>query len=178
VSPREKLVVVVVLAAGCIHASPTIVVVDRATALERQAAGIFPDLERSLTETGIAPRPAPLTQAELSPHGDARSAVEPEDTGAADRIDALGRARCVGEALDGTLVETPTSCTLKDVPRLTRLVDRANRERQQIWQTLALARPNRTAADVRRAWREVHLQAVACGAQVQRADGGWEAKKC
>jgi hypothetical protein len=42
---------------GCLHA-PEIVLVDHATALEREAAGRFPKLEMELGYAGLEPRPA------------------------------------------------------------------------------------------------------------------------
>ena len=58
------------------------------------------------------------------------------------------------------------------------LVERANRDRLQIWEWLKAQRPQRTLDEVRRAWREVHLRGVVCGGQVQAGDGSWTAKKC
>ena len=55
--------------AGCIKA-PEIVLVDRATALEQQAAGSFKELEERLVRTAIAARPVPLTPAELHALGE------------------------------------------------------------------------------------------------------------
>jgi hypothetical protein len=165
------------LGAGCIRA-PGIVVVDHATALERQAAGRFPDLERELALAGLAPRPSPLSRAELEARGGARATLDPDEAGEAERVDALLTARCVGEARDGLLVATPDSCAVKELPRLSRLLERANRDRQQLWLALAAARPQRSAAEIRQAWRAVHLRAVICGGQVQRDDGAWEVKRC
>jgi hypothetical protein len=165
------------LAAGCVGA-PQVVLVDHVTALEREAAGRFPKLELDLAQAGLAPHPAPFVRADLEGTGAARSAVEEEDTGDEDRLDALLRARCIGESLDGALVETRDTCAVKELPRIERLLDRANRDRRQIWEALRAQRPQRHADEVRRAWREVHLQAVVCGAQVQLPDGTWGLKKC
>ena len=92
-------------AGGCIK-TPEIVVLDRATALEREAAGNFPKLELELERAGTAPRPAPLTREQLEAAGHPRPIVEELESSDAERIDALLKISCVGEALDGTLVET------------------------------------------------------------------------
>jgi hypothetical protein len=168
---------VVVAAAGCIRA-PEIVVIDRATALEREAAGAWPHLEGELERAGTAARPVPLTREQLEAVGLERPVVEEAEGSDAERVDALLRARCVGEALDGTLVETRERCTIKEVPHLGALVERNNRDRAQVWEWLRVERPARSLEEVRRAWRAVHLRGVVCGGQVQRADGSWEAKAC
>ena len=171
------LFVSLLLAGGCIKA-PDIVVIDRATALEREAAGSYPKLEHELDRAGTVPRPNPITREQLEGAGEPRPVVEAETSSDAERIDALLKSMCVGEALDGTLVETRDRCSVKEVPRLSSLVERANRDRQQIWEWLKAERPKHSMAEVRRAWRETHVRAVVCGGQVQKDDGSWEAKKC
>jgi hypothetical protein len=166
-----------VLAGGCIKA-PNIVVLDRATALEREAAGTFPKLELELGKAGLTAKPAPITRDQLDAAGQERPVVEETDASTAERIDALLKISCVGEARDGLLVETRDRCTVKEVPHLQSLLERANRERNQIWQWLHSARPGRSLEEVRRSWRQVHLRALVCGGQVQRDDGDWELKKC
>lgn len=165
------------LAAGCIRA-PEIVVVDRATALEREAAGSFPHLELELERAGTVARPAALTREQLEAAGHPRPVVEVLEGSDAERIDALLKASCVGEASDGTLVETRERCSVKEVPHMNSLLDRANRNRVQIWEWLRAQRPERSPGEVQKAWRVVHLRAVPCGGQVQADDGGWGAKKC
>jgi hypothetical protein len=162
---------------GCIRA-PEIVVVDHATALERQAAGTFPKLELELADATTVARPVPFTREELVEHGASGAQSEAEAASEADEIDGFLRARCIGEALDGSLVETRETCTVKERSHLRHLVEHANRDRTQIWQAIATRRPGRSLADIRRAWRTVHLGAVVCGAQVERDGGGWELKKC
>jgi hypothetical protein len=173
----RALALVCLLGAGCIKA-PDIVVVDRATALEREAAGSYPRLEHELERAGTAVRPTPLSREELEANGHPRQILDEEESSDAERVDALLKQRCLGEALDGALVATRDRCTVKEVPHLSELVERANRDRQQIWEWLNAERPNRSLAEVRQAWREVHLRAVICGGQVQRSDGSWELKKC
>jgi hypothetical protein len=172
-----KRIALCLLLAGCIKA-PDIVVVDRATALEREAAGSFPKLERELDRAGTVARPAPLTREQLEAAGMPRPIVEDEDPSDAERIDALLLHKCLGEALDGTLVETRDSCAIKEVPHLGALIERTNRDRMQIWEWLKAERPQKSLNDVRAAWREVHLRGVVCGGQVQRTDGKWESKTC
>jgi hypothetical protein len=173
----RTLAVAALCAAGCIHA-PDIVVVDRATALEREAAGQYPQLELELEHAGTAAHPAAMTREQLEEAGHPRPVIEEIAPSDVDRIDVLLRERCIGEALDGALVETRDRCALKQVPRLGLLVERTNRERLQLWGWLKAERPQRSMDEVRQAWREVHLRAVVCGGQVQRSDGSWEPKKC
>ncbi len=175
---RSWLIIVVVVAgAGCVKA-PDIVVLDRATALEREAAGSFPRLSFELQRAGTSAQPAVVSREDLEAAGHPRPIVEELESSDAARIDALLKIACVGEALDGTLSETRDRCQVKEVPHLGALLERANRDRMQIWEWLRRERPQRSLAEVRRAWREVHLRAVVCGGQVQRDDGGWEPKKC
>lgn len=165
------------LGSGCIKA-PDIVVLDRATALEREAAGSFPRLEFELQRAGTQPRPAPLTREQLEDAGQPRPIVEEVETSDAERIDQLLKISCLGEGKDGLLVETRDRCTVKEVPHLGTLLERANRDRMQIWEWLRRQRPQRSMLEVRAAWRTVHSYGVICGGQIQRDDGGWEAKKC
>lgn len=174
---RTVLLVAALVAGGCIKA-PEIVVLDRATALEREAAGSFPKMQLELERAGTAARPSPMTRAELAAAGHPRPIVEETESSDAERIDALLKIDCVGEAKDGTLVETRDRCTVKEVPHLGPLLERANRDRAQIWEWLRRQRPDQPMAAVRRAWRETHLRAVVCGAQVQRDDATWEHKGC
>ena len=172
-----RLALALLLLPACIKA-PDIVVIDRATALEREAAGDYPRLQRELERAGTHPRPSALTREQLESIGMPRPVLEEESGSDAERIDALLKDRCLGEALDGTLVETRESCAVKEVPHMNALVERANRDRLQIWEWLKAQRPQRTLEEVRRAWREVHLRGVVCGGQVQQGDGSWTAKKC
>ena len=176
--------------AGCITA-PAVVIVDRRTALEQQASGSFRGLEEELEQAGLAPRPAPLTPAQLGASGVRREGLEATDsddeTGDAVRTDALLIKRCLGEALDGTLVLTPDPCTgTLDVPSVDRLVERVNRNRRQLWRWLAAQtrgqgrdqRREKTDDEVRAAWRKIHLAGLVCGGAYQVTGGGWEIKKC
>jgi hypothetical protein len=163
---------------GCIH-PPEIVVVDRATALEEQAAGSFEELERNLTRAGITPHPVPLTPADLEALGmrppPLVDGIERTD---AERVDDLLRAHCVGERRDGLLAETHDACRSAVDPSLAVLIERVNRARRELWRWMHDERPDVTAEDLRQSWRKIHADAVVCGGWVQRDDGGWEAKKC
>jgi uncharacterized protein YdbL (DUF1318 family) len=174
--------VLAALAAGCVRA-PAVVIVDRKTAVEQQASGSFRGLEEELEQAGLAPRPAPLTPAQLGASGVRREGLEAagqDDVGAdALRADALLTKRCVGEALDGTLAPTFDSCTAAvDVPEVGQLIERVNLARRQLWRWLAGKAKGKTDDEVRAAWREVHLQGLVCGGQFQATGGAWEVKQC
>ena len=176
---RAWIIVTVLACFGCIKA-PEIVMVDRATALEQQAAGSYERLEAELTAVAMAPRPAPISpdQLEQAGHRPAPLVDEPEPTDA-ERIDQLLKQGCIGEGLDGSLADRHERCKqTEDLPALLALLDRENRERLQIWRAIAVERPKAAAADVRRTWRALHLKHVVCGGTVQVEGGGWEAKKC
>ncbi len=181
---RRLIACVVMMAAplGCIRA-PEIVLVDRATALEQQAAGSYDELERKLARAAMAPRPAPLTPEQLETLGIAPpSLVDDTERTDADRVDAYLTQHCVGEAKDGTLVDTKEACKgAADRAVLLSLVERTNTARQQLWRWMKARAPEpkgRSLDDVRRAWRVEHARGVVCGGWLQRDDGGWEEKKC
>jgi hypothetical protein len=168
---------------ACVH-PPAVVIVDRKTALEQQASGSFRGLEEELEQAGVQPRPAPLTGAQLTAAGvsgkvgDAEQ-VDPSAGSDAVRTDALLVQRCIGEALDGTLVLTLEPCTgTLDVPEVNRLIERVNRERRQLWRWMSEHTKDRTADEVRAAWRETHLGGLICGGQLQAGGGAWETKRC
>ncbi len=167
------------LLAGCVKA-PDVVIVDRKTALEQQAAGSFRGLEEELEQAGLLPRPTPVTGAELEAAGIRPRPVVDEAAGLPDALqaDTLLVQRCIGEAQDGTLVLTVDRCTgAIDVPDVTRLLERQNRARRQLWQWMA-QKQRRPEAQVQAAWREVHLVGLVCGGQLQGPGGAWEVKKC
>jgi hypothetical protein len=183
---REHAHVVVccaALALGACVSAPAVVIVDRKTAVEQQASGSFRGLEEDLEQAGLAPRPAPVTAAQLGAAGVRRDGLEAsdqdDDGNDAVRSDALLIKRCVGEALDGTLVLTIDPCTgAIDVPQVGRLIERVNRERRQLWRWIAGQSAGKTEDEVRAAWRETHLAGLVCGGQLQIAGGGWEIKRC
>lgn len=164
---------------GCIPA-PEIVVVDRATVLEEQAAGSFDEIERRLDRAGIAPRPVPLTPEQLRLLGMAPPPlVDNAELTSADRVDGLLVRHCVGEARDGLLVETRAACQgAEDAEETGLLVERVNRARLELWRWMQTRRPGASAEALRKSWRELHAHGLGCGAWVQHADGSWEAKKC
>lgn len=164
---------------ACIQ-PPALVLVDRATALEQQAAGSYPEIERKLVQEGITARPVPLTPDVLQSLGIRPAPLADEiDLSDADRVDQLLAQRCVGEALDGTLVDTFDSCREAADRALTRvLIERANRARQQLWRYLQARKPKAALAEVRGEWRAAHLRTVVCGGWIQRGAEAWEAKAC
>jgi uncharacterized protein YdbL (DUF1318 family) len=164
---------------GCIRA-PEIVLVDRATALEQQAAGSYAELERKLARATMAPRPAPLTPEQLETLGIAPpSLVDDTERTDADRVDALLTQHCVGEAKDGVLVETHDACKgAADRAQANELIERTNTARQQLWRWMKERKHERSLDEVRRAWHGEHARGVVCGGWLQRDDGKWEEKKC
>jgi hypothetical protein len=164
---------------GCITA-PEIVLFDRATALEHQAAGSFAELERKLVREGIAARPVPLTADDLQALGiQPPPLVDEIDLTEADRVDALVAQHCIGEARDGTLADTHDTCRVSaDQVAARTLIDRVNRARQQLWHWMHARQPKSAPAELRRSWRQTHLLGVVCGGWVQKDDGSWEAKQC
>lgn len=167
---------------GCFKA-PEIVLVDRATALEQQAAGSYADLERKLARAAMAPRPAPLTPEQLETLGIAPpSLVDDTERSDADRLDALIAQHCVGESKEGTLTDTHDACKgAADRGQSIALIERTNGARQQLWRWMKERTPDqkgRSLDDVRRAWTKTHAQGVVCGGWIQRDDGGWQEKTC
>ncbi len=164
---------------GCMRA-PEIVLVDRATALEQQAAGAYDDLEREMARDVVTPRPAPLTPEQLETLGiPPPSLVDDTERTDADRVDALVAQHCVGESRDGTLVETHDACKgAADRAQAIALIERTNAARQQLWRWMKGRTHDGSLDEVRRAWQKVHAHGIVCGGWIQRADGGWEEKKC
>jgi hypothetical protein len=164
---------------GCIKA-PEIVVVDRATALEQQAAGTFAELELKLMREGIAARPVALTPDDLQALGiQPPPLVDEIDLNEADRVDMLLKSHCIGEAREGILAETHESCNgSADQTSAGALIERVNRSRQLLWKWMQSRQPKAVATDLKRKWRDAHLRGVVCGGWWQKDDGTWEAKKC
>jgi len=166
---------------ACVRA-PNVTVVDRRTALELQAAGEYHALEMDLKRAALQMGATALTREEAGLgegpieefariYGSARSDEE--------LVDSLLVRRCIGEALDGLLAETPNTCVGNDDPEaVASVVARANRDRRQLWSFMARMRPGVSEEDARREWRKVHLAEVVCGGQIQAQDGAWEVKRC
>ncbi|HEX8704402.1 MAG TPA: DUF1318 domain-containing protein [Myxococcaceae bacterium] len=173
------LLLAALVSAGCISA-PEIVMVDRATALEEQAAGSFKDVELRLARAGMSPTPVPFTPNQLEELGmQPTPLVENIGKTQADRVDELVRRHCLGEGKAGLLVDTRRQCqagrlTADDVA----LMDRVNRSRMQLWQWMASVRPGVSEESLRQSWQQVHAQGVVCGGWVEAADGTWGEKKC
>jgi hypothetical protein len=176
---RLAICALALLPLGCIKA-PEIVLVDRATALEQQAAGSFEEVEKKLARSAIAPGPVPLTPDQLEALGiKPRPLVDDAELTDADRVDALLRQRCLGEGRDGLLADTFDDCLgAADRVVVVALVDRSNRARAQLWRWMHAQRPEVTVEALRSAWRVAHARGVVCGGWTQRDDGKWEAKKC
>ena len=164
---------------GCVSA-PQIVMSDRATALEQQAAGSFDDLERKLDHAGVAPRPVPFTPDELEALGiKPIPLVDDTELTDADRLDGLLRQHCVGEGREGLLVDTLDACRgAADHALAAELLDRVNRARVQLWRWMQEERGDASPDALRRTWHRAHARGVVCGGWMQRDDGGWEEKGC
>ncbi len=165
--------------AGCFK-PPEIVMVDRATALEQQAAGSFPELEHKLDRAGIEPRPVPLTPEQLETLGVRPAAlVDGAEITDADRLDGLLVQQCVGEGLDGMVVDTRDACHGgADPDEVAALVDRVNRARRQLWRWMHEQRSGTSVDDLRRGWRQAHLAGVVCGGWIESDAGKWQRKAC
>lgn len=170
---------------GCIKV-PCVVVVDRKTALEMQAAGEYAASSAQSTQDGMSPGATALSRGTLLAAGAESRAgfdglTEPWTVFRADAdvADGLLARRCLGEARDGTLVERRETCAGEvDAAAVAGLVLRANRARSHVWRWLASKAPGTDETAARAAWRVVHLEEVPCGAPVQSDDGRWEVKAC
>jgi hypothetical protein len=177
---KARVLIVAALAVtGCFHAPP-IIMVDRATALEEQAAGSFDDVEKRLDRAGMTPAPAPLTPDQLDALGiKPMPLVERRGLTAADHVDELLVQHCVGEGSDGLLVDTHDACRgASDAVADAALVERVNHARLQLWRWMHGIKPDATESALRGAWRKAHIEHVVCGGWLQGDDGKWEEKKC
>jgi hypothetical protein len=180
---KRVLIVLAALTAltvsGCFKA-PEIVMVDRATALEQQAAGSFEDLEKHLDRAGIEPRPVPLTPEQLQALGiHPAPLVDDSELTDADRLDGLLVQHCVGEAKDGLVVETRDACRGgADAEEVATLLDRVNRARRQLWRWMHEQKNEASVDDLQRAWRQAHVRDVVCGGWVEDGEGKWQEKSC
>lgn len=183
--PAWIVMLLALAASGCIKA-PDVIIVDRQTALEQQANGRFPSLQEQLDQAAITAEPVPFTRARLEEAGwqprkehDAIARLYREASSQSERIDQLLLRRCIGEANDGTLAETRDTCRGGvDVATLSALLERANRNRRQVWRHLLGKRPESALPGIRQSWRGVHMKSVVCGGHIQRKGGAWVVKKC
>lgn len=182
----NRLLVILLLAlGGCIKA-PDVVLVDRQTLLEEQAAARMPAAAAANAQAGLAAGPAPLTSGELAKSGwhtdaahDAIAALYGGWLDEAETLDQLLLRHCIGEAADASLIATTDACSgALDLADVGRRLEKANRSRRQIWLYVQQQRPQASDAEVRAAWRLQRQKALACGAWWQRDDRGWEAKAC
>lgn len=171
-----------ILTQGCVRAE--VAVVSQHTALERQAAGEYPEREQRLDDAAIEPGPEAIPREDLAATGEggqlgvvaqlvARAETDDE------RIEALLDAHCLGEGADGLLVTRPEDCRIDvDPDEVGRLSARENLHRRQVWEFLAERSPGRTTEEARVTWRELHLMRVPCGALVEQRAGEWSEKEC
>jgi hypothetical protein len=176
---RAWAVLVVLGALGCIK-PPSIVMVDRGTALEHQASGSFDDVERRLARAAIEPQPVQLTPEQLQALGmQPAAAADGAALTEADRLDALLVQHCIGEGADGLLVDTRDACRgVADAEQVAVAVDRVNRARRQLWLWMHAQRGDVPVDDLRRAWRKAHAAGVVCGGWIEGDDGSWQGKAC
>lgn len=176
---RALILAVALGAVGCIKA-PEIVMVDRATALEQQASGSYPELEKKLAQAAVTPRPVPLTPDQLEALGmTPASLTDQTEMTDADRVDDMLKRHCVGEGRNGLLVVTSDACRgAVDRDDVALRVDRVNRARAQLWRWMHEQRPELSVDEVRDRWRKTHATSVVCGGWIEGDDGSWEAKSC
>ena len=166
-------------AAGCFK-PPEIVMVDRATALEQQAAGSFEELELKLDRAGIEPRPVPMTPEQVEALGvKPAPLVDDAELTDADRVDGLLVQHCLGEGKEGLLVDTRDSCKgAADMDELQTLLERVNRGRRQTWRWMHEQKGGSSERDLQHAWRDAHVRNVVCGGWLEGNDGKWQEKTC
>lgn len=182
---RCALLAVLAVLTGCIKA-PDVVLVDRHTLLEEQAAGRLPAAEAAADQAALSPGPASLTSGALAKSGwhtdaghDAIAALYGDWLDDAQVLDQWLTRHCVGEAVDGTLVSTPDACSgATDLAEVSRRLEKANRTRRQIWLYVQQQRRGATEQDVRASWRQERQKALVCGGWWQKDDRAWEAKAC
>lgn len=173
-----------VSAVACVKA-PNVSVVDQKTALERQAAGEYPELENELEQAQLAPKPEPYPREEMLDGRDRAGSgalgevaeLYAKAESDADAIDRLLVKQCIGEAMSGFLEARPASCTTTvNTAEMTRVLGRANLHRRQVWQLIASDRGS-SVKDAQETWRTVHLEQVVCGGLIQTGKG-WAPKSC
>ena len=170
-------------AVGCIKA-PDVIIVDRYTALEVQASGNYAPLEDELQDEGLALEPENYTSDQIAP-----SADEEENSSLGevyrgvisrtDRIDALRRRKCVGESIEGLLVQLEEDCKGRvDEQDIANLLERENRNRRQVWHFIEEQNPDAPPEDIRQAWRVDYLKTLPCGSPVQQSETNWGIREC
>ena len=182
---KMLFVIACITAAGCVKV-PTIVMVDRKTALEEQVDVGFAKQQGALVQAGLSPRPVPYTKGQLEakgihPAGSTFDVVlRPYRSYITDQeqLDDLLVRRCVGEATDCTVQETRQNCVGKlDEAAVTRLLQRVNLHRRQVLALLG-SKTGQPVDVIRSAYRKHILDMLVCGGQYQDKDGKWEVKRC
>lgn len=183
---RLTLLFLVGLMSGCIKAPNTLYMVDEKTALEKQATGEFASLETELSGALLKPAVQPYLASELGA-GQRSEATELASLSSIynlelneqERVNLLLVRRCVGESMDGLLVQTASTCAgATDVTEVVALVQRVNRNRKQLFSWIGKNSPSLDEKTIVERWREAHLKAVICGGQIELKVGVWGVKEC
>jgi len=178
--------VIGLMMAGCVKV-PTIVMVDRKTALEEQAGAGFSNQEGQVLQAGLSTRPAPYTRGQMKAKGvDSQddvfnSVLRPYKAYSTDQaaLDRLLTRRCAGEAMDATVVETPDTCAGVYNPKTaTALLRRINRHRKLVLAWLSTQAKAKSIDEVRKVYRKRILKMMVCGGWYQAGAENWEKKKC
>ena len=179
-------VVFLTISSACVKV-PTIVVVDRKTALEEQIEQDFSRQEQELVDKGLSPRPTPYTRGELESKGLVAGTSELDVVLRSyksystdqEQVDLLLKRRCIGEGRDALLVETRDSCVGQyDSAEAARLLQRVNAHRRDVIEALLRKSDGRSRDRVVRGYRAKLLELLVCGGRYQRDDGTWEVKSC
>ncbi len=141
---------------GCVNILAS---VAKPTALERQLLGVYDELDRSLVlSSSVRQRGGAF--AERDPLRAQAIEARRRQRFNEDDVDELGAAGCLGEALDGTMVQRP--CDLVDAASertLARVVSEESAARRQIWAWAASVlaqRDGRSSADPAEVGRMYH----------------------
>jgi len=168
---------------GCIKA-PDVVIVDRYTALEVQASGNYAPLEDELQEQGLRVGPEGYTSDQLATPG---SGTDDGNLGEAyrgvlsraDRMDSLRRRQCVGESMDGLLIQRDETCRGRiDEQDVANLLERENRNRRQVWHFMEEQNPDASMTHIQSAWRVEYLKTLPCESAIQKANNEWGRVEC
>jgi uncharacterized protein YdbL (DUF1318 family) len=162
-----------------------VVVVDKNTALMEQIGMNSSEKEKALMDAMMTPIPEPITSGEMS-----KSSVDVSQTSIQEilkayqslktdmpLVEALLIRGCIGEALDGFLVELPCKGEVQ-ASVIAPVIERINRDRRQIWAFMQTKSEGASEEQVRNAWRRRWIEGLVCNAKVQMEDGSWGVKRC